>query len=218
VRLVNFILSRRDASQAQRSTFDYETRSVTALYERLFPGLDVDGAFKVLVACVDGSATPVPRNLLGVIEVEQQFDFNAYERANDEEKKHRVLTAIHAGSLAAAHHYGWPTEPFERAKDAAIAARLVNRWTWPSQPRWSRNRQHTAVVECSHEPQIFRATMVIRDAEGLEVLRETAFEVLPSDFLFAPKLGNLKWASNSLAVLIDKTGNAVHRGALTEKQ
>lgn len=208
MKLTEFDLDAPDAEQKERSTFRRETRCMGALYARCFPGLKVDGGWKVLVECVSQVQRAEIRNLLGVFTIQVPFSLEAYWGVAPAARKEAAVDALHRGACRVAEMKGWPLSPFEVSRAGAAERGYVNEWTWPT-AKASPNRRHLAFLICRHEPDEFAAFLVIETKDGTEVQRQRVIAEPPSEFLFVPKMGKLSWASDSRVVLTDKNGREV---------
>jgi hypothetical protein len=85
-----------------------------------------------------------------------------------------------------------------------VARGYINEFTWPDKPKVSPDRKHKAWLFNVHDMDVFRSWLVISDKSGKEVACEQAFEVAPSDYQFAPKIGKLEWTSNERVLLVGK--------------
>jgi Protein of unknown function (DUF4240) len=187
-----------------RHEFRLQTRCITRLYERCFPGLAVDKAWKVLVECVERVEQPETRDLLGVFVTQVPFDWAGWQIAAPLERKKMTLAGLQEGVRRVVAEKRWPSAPFEQAFEGVVARGYVNDLTWPDRPKASPDRRHKACLFCVHDMDMFRAWLVISDKNGREVAREPAFDVLPSDHAFDAKMGRLEWRSNDRVVLLGK--------------
>lgn len=207
--LKNFDLDFPLETFESRSRLDFDNRSVLALYQRCFPRIKVDDAWKILIECVP----EVTRSRLlrggGVFTLQRQFDLEKYYVADIPERKRIALEVMYHGCLAVAELCGWPPEPFETAYKCVIERNYVNEWTWPKSPKSSPDRKHKAYVQCLHEHDGFYAWLVIADKKGNILAKEFAFKELPSEFCFMPMLEKLEWTSNERVVLFDFQGKEV---------
>lgn len=189
----------------QRQRFQLQTRCVTALYERCFPGLRVERCWKVLIECVEAVKRADVLDFSGVFTCQVAFDYREYERSGDAKRKQMALEAIHAGAMSVAEQKKWPKEPFEAARSCVLERAFRNEWTWP-RAKWNPARTHQVMLVCLLEMSYFRAWLTLRDRRGREVGRELVIEEQPSEFLFVPKMGKVVWDSSERAVLLDKRG------------
>lgn len=203
---------------AHRHEFRLQTRCITRLYERCFPGLVVDKAWKVLVECVDGPPQTKVRDLLGVFVTQVSFDWKGWQAAAPLARKKMALTSLQEGVHCVVAEMQWPKGPFEKAYDDVVARGYVNELTWPDKAKVSADRKHRAWLLGVHDIDAFRAWLVISDKSGKELAREAAFEVAPEDYAFVQKMGKLEWTSNEHVVLIGKSGNEEASISLPSKE
>jgi hypothetical protein len=215
LKLREFDLDLPVASREDRVAFRRRTRSVAALYERCFGArLKTGDVWKVLVECVPQAENARTRNLLGVLVVQRELDLRSFWQAGSEKQQRMALDLLMSGISVAAEQNGWDVQAFEDARRRVIEQSFKNEW-WLGRTRWSRGRKHRADVWCVHDPERFRAWLVVFDRTGKEIQRKQVIDELPSEFVFAPLLGQLKWLSEGEVVLCSKEGSQV--GALTLK-
>jgi hypothetical protein len=213
MRLREFELDLPDADKNVRANFRKTTRCVSALYERCFPGLDVDGGWKLLVECVPRVERPNVRNLLGVFALQVQFELQAFSRVSEFEQKKLAVGALHCGAIRIAEIQHWDKAAFDSARDCVVQHAYINEWTL-RKPKKSPDRKHQASIFCSHGVARFRAWLVVEDQRGDEVLRQLVIDDEPDEFAFVPKLGELKWQSPDSVTLAGKDGTIVGRAKL----
>lgn len=189
--------------------FDLATRCVTALFERCFPEFTGSRGWKVLVECAPAVQAAGVTDLLGVLTVQRALDVRAFLAADPAAQKRLALDVLWAGILEVADHEGWPLEPFEQARRAVLGCNLRNAWTWPRRPVCHPGTRHRALLHCEHEPDAFRATIVVTARGGRELLRHRALEEWPSDAIYAPRLGALAWTAPDRIALRARDGSTV---------
>jgi hypothetical protein len=208
MKLKEFDLDLPRLDRESRKNFRWQTRCVAALYSRCFPGLDVSGAWKVLVACVDRVDVSGVQDQLGVFTQEVELDYPAFLGAAPLHRKELATEVLHKGALRVAQAQGWSSSPFEAAYRQVVELHYVNEWTWPK-PRSSPNRKRRAFLSCLHEAEYFRAWLVVVDKDGTDIERVLAIDEPPNEFIFVPKMGEVKWTSDEHVVLLDKSGSEV---------
>jgi len=208
VKLVQFDLAAADVSKAIGNRFLQETRGVTALFERVFPGLRTEDVWKVRVECRDKAEDHEWAPALGVQFVDVDCDVTAVLALEREERKRRFLELLCSGLEKVAARYGWPWEPFEEARRKALDLELRNEWTWKKQ-RWSKGRRLVGRLRCVHEFEAFRAWLVVEGRDGVEVARKQVLETRPDEFAFARFFGDIRWISPGRVALLAKNGSEV---------
>ena len=213
--LEEFDLDAPECPKPERLHFRSESRTVTALYERCFEGLEVRRGWKVLLECVPRVTRTDVRDLLGVLTLQVPFDVRTLDEVDEDAKKRRMLEVLHRGIMAMAEAEGWPSEPFERARQNVLERNLANDWWW-RKPKWNRNRNLSGQLWCAHGMDAFRAWLVVRDESGAEVARKQVLETSPNEFEFVSKLGDTKWTDAERFALLAKDKSEV--GAIEIKQ
>jgi hypothetical protein len=209
LKLREFDLDLPVASGEERVAFRRRTRSVAALYERCFDArIETGDVWKVLIECVPQAENVRTRNLLGVFVVQRELDSGSFWQAGSEKQQRMALDLLMSGILVAAEQNGWDVQAFEDARRCVIDQSFKNEW-WLGRTKWSRARKHRADVWCMHDPERFRAWLVVFDSTGKEIRRKQVIDELPSEFVFTPLLGELKWLSEETVVLYSKQGEQV---------
>lgn len=182
---------------------------MTALYERVFPKFMDSRGWKVLVECVSSVVDPRIVDRLGVLTIQKQFDVPAFVAAEPNHKKRLTLGILWAGIVDVAHAEGWPLEPFVQARKAIEDRKFVNAWTWPKKPVVEPSTKRRAQLHCEHDVDAFRASLIVGDREGNELLRRPVLAAAPDEFIFVPKLGSLVWKGRGRVALEAKDGSRV---------
>jgi hypothetical protein len=215
MKLVEFDLDAPEATKRERAYFRSESRTISALYERCFEGLDVPRGWKVLIECVPSVTRDNVRDLLGVLTLQVSFDIRSLDAMSSEAKKRAMLDVLHSGLVAVAKAEGWRSAPFENARRCVLEKELVNEWWW-RKPKWNRTRSLKGQLWCVHEMDAFRAWLVVLDKNGEEVARQLVLETSPSEFEFVAKLGDTRWTDRRQFALVAKDGSEV--GAIETPQ
>jgi hypothetical protein len=187
---------------------------MTALYEHSGPRVELGDVRKIVVECVAGEPTgDVRDDGAGVLAVEVAFDLDAYLAADDPTRRRMAIAAVHAGALRVAELRGWSRDPFEAALATVIEKNYVNEFVF-GKPRQSSDRLHYATLTCTHDPDRFRAWLVVTDQKRNELARKQVIDDLPSDFAFGPKLGKVAWISRESVALYAHDGSVVDKVTL----
>lgn len=186
--------------------FNFETRCVAALIERLLPKITTADSWKVLFKCV--SAVRKGQYLVsgGVCELEVQADVEQFFTLSDQHKKEWTLQVIEDGMGKLLPQTGWPQEPFRQAIERARVLGLVNEYVW-RKPLHAPTRKMTAEILEQHDVQACDISMIIRDRSGQILRREVLISELPDEFFFYWHLGALKWQSATRVALTNRDGD-----------
>jgi hypothetical protein len=117
-----------------------------------------------------------------------------------------ALETLHRGVKLVAESERWPLEPFEIARNGVLKLNFVNEWTWPKAPVLSPGRKWRASVSCSMDNEAFRGTLVVTTHESQIVAQALAVTEEPSEFLFVPHLGSVRWDGENHVSLRDQSG------------
>jgi len=164
--------------------------------------------WKISVECVS-QPSDVTRQELGVLVTQQFFDFTTFETAGETERADQLLSALLAGSKRVAIEEGLDLARFEAAALEVKEADFQNRWVW--QTKWNRSRTHQAVVRCEMTAGYFAAVLSVCTKDGEQVKAVEVVRTVPSEFVFARKLGKLVWRSSGDVEVLDKSGELVAR-------
>lgn len=207
MKLEEFGLDAPDAPRPERHAFCLRTRCTAALYERCFPGLKANG-WKIIVECVSVARQELVK-VAGVYMVQIAFDHARFAGEPVLAQKEMALAALHSGSVRVCESEGWPTTAFDVAKDGVIEHAYVNTWTWPKRPAWNRRRSHAALLRCDHGAERFTASLTVHDRDGVHHHATSAIDTDPSEFLFVPYMGSVRWTSDTRVALFDRRGTEV---------
>ena len=204
--LKEFDLDAPGLPKEARHSFRLQTRTVTALYERLFKPFRHKGkVWKVLIEVVPAITKPSARDLLGVLTVQLAGNPQGYLLADRNKKQRLTLDWLMAGILKIAHAQNWSTAPFEKAAAAVEAAKFQNTWIW-KRPLWNHPKNISAEIVLEHDIDETRINAVFRTSKGELVGSDILCRTQPSEFSFVPCLGKLRWIDDQNLELSAKTG------------
>jgi hypothetical protein len=145
----------------------------------------------------------------GVYVCQTAFDQQLYERSPDRAQRKIAIDTLHSNAVSLAVRQNWPRAPFDEARAGVADRNYENEWLWggvkanPARRLW-------ASILCNHTPTNFTATLVVHDRDERVVVSAILIDDLPDEFVFAKKLGRLRWVSNNVIQLLDKSGSLVH--------
>lgn len=206
--LKEFDLDAPALSKEGRKAFRHQTRSVTALYERLFkPFCITEKAWKILVEVVPDVTKPHVRDLLGVLTLQIAGDPYEFLNADRVNKPRIALDMLARGTQKLARELGWPTKAFDDAAQAVLDQKFVNRWTW-KQGLWNKTRSMSCDIEVDHGLEEAKITASFNRADQSHVASVELCLTSPSEFAFIPLLGKARWIDDRIVELISKDGKA----------
>lgn len=205
--LKEFDLDAPTLSKEDRQVFRWQTRCVTALYERLFSPSRITGkAWKVLIEVVPNVTKPHVRDLLGVLTLQIDGDPSEFLNAKREQKQRIALDLIVRGTKAMAGELEWLTQPFEDAAQAVLEQKFVNRWTW-KHGLWNKSRSISCDIEVDHNVEDATITARFNDADQQCLAAISLCSTSPSEFAFVPLLGKARWIDERIVELTSKNEN-----------
>jgi hypothetical protein len=204
LRLKQFELAAPSLPKEANSEFRYQTRCVTALFERHFGGLVTQGVWKVWIDCVPKQTRDKVTVIGGVAEAEVVVseDLSQFASLPELEKRQRALQYLMRGLECVSKEYHWSTAPFEEARGKVIELKYENTWVLKKRQRGSHLEGE---LSCIHDSARFQATLIIRDRKGLVLSSKRVLDTKPDELHFGQKIGELKWVDNNLK-LLDKFG------------
>lgn len=205
--LKEFSLGARQYDMATRRMFDLQTRSITSLYERLFPKYKTTECWKVLVNCVNDTPTTQYRNIGGVYELDIIADIATFFSLTDIEKKVWAFEYLKLGIIGILKQTGWETELFMKTFQKVEQLNLRNVWLWKAVH--SPSGKLVAELWIDHNVQSCVISLVVRDRSGQEIKRQELITDLPSEWAFVRHLGIVTWRGSNQVALVNREGNQI---------
>jgi len=190
-----------------RQNFRLQTRSVTALCERLFVPFRTNNksVWKVLVEVVPVITKPGVRDLLGVLTIQIVGVPENFLNAGHGDKSRMALEWLAGGVAEIAKSERWAVKQFEDAFKAVAAAGFINKWQW-KRGLWNKGRTTSCDIEVEHAVDAARISAAFYDSDRLPVGEVLLVSTSPSEFAFVPCLGRAKWLDERCLELISKDG------------
>jgi hypothetical protein len=193
--------------ERKKRIFNLETRSITAMYERLFGRLKTNDCMKISVKCVNEITQEGIINYLGVCTVQIQFNHNEFIKKTNYEKKVESLELLFKGIEKVVKLKGWDIKPFLEIKEKIIESNYVNVWRF-KKPIKSPNKKSIAEVLCEHDVDKMTISLIIKDIKGNIIIQKSLNEE-PHELAYAYHLGKAIWISDKDACLVNKNGDTV---------
>lgn len=208
--LKEFDLDIPSLEKNERHLFRSQVRCIAAHYQRHFPNrFHTPDFWKILVECSETESTE-QNTYLGVRVVKVAFNYSEYKSQNTLERKIQILKTLHKGVLKVAEHFDFNDELFTTCFKSVVAQEYDNQWVW-KKPKSNSSRTLKAQVLCLHDMEKFTAILQITDKNGKILHQNVAFKAEPDEFMFARKLGSLKWTSSNEIVLYDKAEQVISK-------
>jgi hypothetical protein len=189
-----------------RHSFRNETRSTTALYERMFARFPTRrGIWKLLIEVVPTITRTDVLDLLGALTVQIQGNPERLLELPSSEKPVLALEWLESGIRIIAQTEKWPLESFDEAAAKVKAAKFINKWQWKGR-RWNPSKTIFCDVDVEHTPENAKIIASFRRSDGKSVSSELLVETTPDEFAFVPCLGKVKWFDDTHFGLISKDG------------
>jgi hypothetical protein len=188
----------------KRLKFRDEIRCIANLYLQHLGKFQTTETKKLMINCVERiSLEEVKSTSDGFTDVEVEFDFSAYEKLDNEEKKKLILEKLYEGVLKVAEVFEWDMPILNRTYQSVIESNYKNEYIWKQ--KTSPSKKYTAEIFCQHEIDKYVVTMIIKKKYTNEwVKNEILFTERPHELAFVQHLGNLKWTSNTEVILLNK--------------
>lgn len=190
----------------KRRKFSLETRTITAMFERIFGKMQTKDCKKILIECITSIKDKRVLNFSGIYTVQVKFDYDNFISCDDYEKKQKTLELLMKGIQIIGQQEGWKIEPFEIAFSKICEANYINEWIWKKRVR-SLDKNYSAMILCQHEVKLINLYIIIFDKNNIEIDRKLLISELPHEFAYAKHLGQLKWISNDEINLVSIKGD-----------
>ena len=190
-----------------RRKYSLQTRCVTALFERLFPGIQTDGIWKLLVECVPVVENRKIHKSGGILSIQIALDLPKFLSGNESEKQRITLDLVMQAAGQAALAEAWDFSVFEQTAEGIRILEYRNEWVWKKVK--NRKTGFLAEVICRHSVQSLDLFIAIKDPQGLVNKETKILSEQPDEFAYAKHLGALQWTENHTVQLINKNGECV---------
>ncbi|PRS29058.1 hypothetical protein C6W19_22860 [Bacillus sp. RJGP41] len=188
----------------KRIKFRDEIRCIADLYLHHLGKIQTNETKKIMINCVERiSSEEVKSTSDGFTDIEVEFDYSAYEKLDNEEKKKLILEKLYEGVLKVAEVFEWDMPILNRTYQSVIESNYKNEYIWKQ--KTSPSKKYTAEIFCQHEIDKYVVTMIIKTKDTNELVKsEILFIERPHELAFVKHLGNLKWISNTEVILLNK--------------
>lgn len=195
------------AAKETRNRFRWETRCVTALFERCFKNKQrIKKIWKVLVDVVDSVTISESQDYIGVLRIQVAEDVHSFLSMDIEHKKHKTLEILMEGIRKIANEREWKIEEFERAQDEVRKRGFVNEWVWR---RPIKNPAGTLSAELLVEHDVYEVRFSVRFLDRQKTIKSKRLlsEIPPTDFIFVSYLGDFRWLNDDAVELVSRDGH-----------
>jgi len=189
------------------SDFNRTTQWLASLYLDCLGGADAGSIAKVFVEVVPNDSTPQVRKIGQVAEVRICADVSEYQLLPATEKKRVALELLDRGMMAAASHFGWSPEPFQRARACVEQREYRNTKLW-DRPKWNPGRTLRAQILYDFDSDGISVWALVWDRTGSEIFRRRLLQLPPHDHSLVEALGRFHWIDESRCQLVDRNGGA----------
>lgn len=205
--LKEFDLDGPSLQKTERQSFRYQTRSTTALYERMFKPVSQNPVpkklWKVLVEVVPVITKPSVRDLLGVLTVQTEGDPRQLLEADRAIKPGIALDWLDRGITKIVTEMNWPPQFFAEARAAVIALDFKNKWQWKTKI-WNQDNTAFCDIEIEHSVDEARIVASFKSPSGNIIGDRILCTTPPTEFAFVPCLGVVEWLDEKHLRLVSK--------------
>jgi hypothetical protein len=200
---MQFSLTLSGFSKETRSDFDFQSRSVLALFARCFsrPGFIDKKLWKIEVDLTNGEARPSVLSVGDVLSIQIKTDVNSFFQLEAVTKASKILEYLMAGLMKLSALQGWDISPFRIAYDEVINLNFVNHWLW-KKPVLNKMRSMSAEVWIEHELSVVKIFVLIKDQAKTIVKKIHLIDEMPHELIFYKHLGKLQWENDSTVELL----------------
>lgn len=200
-----FDLDSPGLSKDERSCFRYQTRSLTNLFEQLLRGkLQCGSAWKILVEVVPAVSIPKPRLLLGVLAIQITGEpLKVLLAGGNIEKQTLAMDWLTSGIKKVAAEFGFEERLVDEAAEQARKVNFKNDQTW-IKPK--KSPAGDVLARISVERDAYEARIIARFSTlvGTSVSEVVLSVEKPDEFIFASKIGHLRWLDRTTIELQSK--------------
>ena len=183
--------------------FTLFNRCVCAHFERLLEPIEIDGIYRVVIRlCKSDERVGSTELSSSVLEYYREFDFSHFDSLSLSSKKKFLLDTLYDSLMVLCNMFEWPKEEFKKAYEMVISENFVNIYT--IKRKLNRNRKLSAELIGNHNEEIFDCTLMIKSSDGNELFSEHLFSEEPDEFLFNPRIGDIKWIDSTIVVYLSR--------------
>ncbi|TDL60076.1 hypothetical protein E2R56_31505 [Rhodococcus qingshengii] len=184
-------------------SFTFQSRCITALYERCFSKFQNENIKQINIFCVKDSPNPTLTIVDGFCDVEIHYDVSEFFKLEDKEKKELVLVILKQGIDKVVKLNNWESKPFDDAYNCVKVEKHKNEYVW-KKPKSSPNRNYKAEVFIDHGLYLCEIYLVVKDKNGNEIVKKLVSSTKPDELIFSHYLGELNWLSNYEVALFNR--------------
>lgn len=215
-KLTEFGLDAPTLPKELRHAFNLSTRFVTSNVERNFPPLLNDqGVWKILVEIVPAIRNEGPINLLGVMAVQVVGDAEGHLKKKRGLREIAAIEWIMRGAGKVFQEFHWQQAPLEAAVQRVVDGNFLNVAPWK---RDVKNPLKSASVDILIEMDDEQARIVasFKTLDGTDIRKIALVTCPPSEFLFVPCLGKLRWIDAETVQLTSRKGDKSWTASLSD--
>ncbi|MFJ7686053.1 hypothetical protein [Peribacillus butanolivorans] len=186
-----------------KSNFSFQSRCITALYEKCFSKFNTENIKQINIFCVKDSPNPSLSIIDGFCDVEIGYDVSEFFKLEEQEKKEVVLDILKQGIDKVVKLNNWESRPFDDAYNCVKEVSYKNEYVW-KKPKSSPNRTYKAEVFINHGLYLCEIYLIVRDKNGQEIVKELVSSTKPDEIIFSYYLGELNWLSNYEVALFNR--------------
>ncbi|MGG0846004.1 hypothetical protein [Peribacillus simplex] len=186
-----------------KSNFSFQSRCITALYEKCFSKFNTENIKQINIFCVKDFPNSSLSIIDGFCDVEIGYDVSEFFKLEEQEKKEVVLDILKQGIDKVVKLNNWESRPFDDAYNCVKEASYKNEYVW-KKPKSSPNRTYKAEVFINHGLYLCEIYLIVRDKNGQEIVKELVSSTKPDEIIFSYYLGELNWLSNYEVALFNR--------------
>ncbi len=189
----------------KRKSFRLDTRCMTAMFERLFEGIENVEFWKILIECVPSVNDTHSKNIGGVIFKQIEFNYEDFVKYNNEIKKQISLETLIRGIKDICFEKNITFTPFEKVYNEIIKQDYKNNWQYGKSVK-NKNKIYGAEILCEHDVEKIDIFISIKNKNSEEILRKKIISELPDEYAYSKHLGKIKWQTNEIVEFYNKKG------------
>ena len=190
--------------------FTLLNRCVCAHFERHFDPIETDAIYRVVVKLSEPDGRVGTTELSSsVLKYYKGFDFHLFNSLDGFSKKKLLLDTLYESLMHLCELFGWSKDNFDKAFESVVKENFLNTYSIKKK----NNRKKTLIAElvCSHDSDSFDCVVKIKDRLNREIYSKLLFSEEPDEFMFNPRIGDIKWLSDGTLVYLKKDKTELER-------
>jgi hypothetical protein len=193
----------------RKKEFNFSVGCVESIYFASLPKKVQTNEFtKIIIEAIEpNQAGFTHQRMLDVVEVKGGFDFDAYWKANEPDRKLQTLNFVQKSLTYLANTFEWDIAPFDEAYHRVIEKDFVHQFYLKKpKPVISPNKKLKAQIFIDFEINGINIYLVVANKVGEQIVKKHFVTVPPRDFFIMDTIGALTWNGDEHVVVSSRAG------------